>query len=93
MRAFGFYNIDGLSPQATLAERYKGKTLAFSSAKRDNFIASGVEGGAIFYDRCNFAGDRVICVNLVYPAARKEAWDSVVVRVAKSLRDAGRGGK
>jgi hypothetical protein len=60
--------------------------LAYTAIKRDSFIVSGENAGAIFYDRCNFAGDRVLCVNLVYPAAQRATWDKTVARVAKSLR-------
>lgn len=91
LRAFGFLNIDRLSPKATLAQRYEGKKLAYTSVKRDSFTVSGTEGGSIFYDRCNFASDRVICFNLAYPAADKAKWDKTVARIAPSLRTVSRG--
>jgi hypothetical protein len=91
LRAWGSYNIDNKSPRATVAERYAGKTLDYSSVKRDSYVASGTNGGNIFYDRCNFTGDRVLCVALVYPAAQKEKWDKIVARVSRSLRVVNRG--
>jgi hypothetical protein len=92
LRAFGFFNIDRQSPKAEVAQRYKGKQLAYTSVKRDSFIVSGTQGDAIFYDRCNFAGDRVLCFNLVYPAGQKAAWDKIVARMSRSLRTVSRGG-
>jgi hypothetical protein len=95
LRAFGFLNIDRQSPRVEVAARYQGKennkTLAYTSIKRDSFIVSGTlllstGGEAIFYDRCNFVGDRVICFNLTYPAAQKTTWDKAVARMARSLR-------
>jgi hypothetical protein len=91
MRAWGSYNVEKQSPRAALAERYAGKTLDYSSVKRDSYVVSGTERGAIFYDRCNFVGDRVLCVALVYPAAQKEKWDKIVARVSRSLRAVKRG--
>jgi hypothetical protein len=94
-RAFGFWNNDHQQPASLLKERYEGKTLGYSVVKRDYFVASGKQegrdGAAIFYDRCNLAGERVICVNLVYPAAQKKKWDAVVSRVTRSLRAVGGG--
>lgn len=93
LRAYGFYNVDRLTPKAEVAAHYNGRVLPYTAIKRDSFIVSGEENGAIFYDRCNFAGDRVFCVNLVYPAAQKAAWNKIVARVSHSLRavSAGRG--
>jgi hypothetical protein len=94
-RAFGFWNNDHQRPRALLKERTAGKTLSYSAVKRDYFVASGRQqgrdGAAIFYDRCNLAGERVICVNLVYPAAQKKKWDAIVSRVTRSLRAVGGG--
>jgi hypothetical protein len=91
LRAYGFYNIDNKSPRAYVAEYYAGKTLTYSSVKRDSYVVSGTREGTIFYDRCNFTGDRVLCVALVYPAAQKDKWDKVVTRVSGSLRVVRRG--
>jgi hypothetical protein len=91
MRAWGSYNIDNKSPRAYVTEYYAGKTLSYSSVKRDSYVASGTNGGNIFYDRCNFTGDRVLCVALVYPATQKAAWDKIVSRVSRSLRVVSRG--
>jgi hypothetical protein len=94
-RAFGFWNNDHQRPRALLEERTEGKTLDYSAVKQDSFVASGRQegrdGAAIFYDRCNLAGERVICVNLVYPAADKTKWDAIVPRLAGSLRAVGGG--
>jgi hypothetical protein len=95
LRAFGFWNNDHQRSRTLLTERYAGKTLSYSAVKRDYFVASGRQegrdGAAIFYDRCNLAGERVVCVNLVYPAAQKKKWDAVVSRVTRSLRAVGGG--
>ena len=92
-RAFGFWNNDHQRPAALLRERYEGKTLGYSVVKRDYFVASGKQdgrdGAAIFYDRCNLAGERVVCVNLVYPAADRKKWDAIVQRLTRSLRAVG----
>jgi hypothetical protein len=91
LRAWGSYNVEKQSPRAAVAERYAGTTLDYSSVKRDSYVVSGIERGAIFYDRCNFTGDRVLCIALVYPAAQKEKWDKIVTRVSRSLRVVRRG--
>jgi hypothetical protein len=94
-RVFGFWNNDHQRPRALLKERTEGKTLTYSAVKRDYFVASGQQegrdGAAIFYDRCNLAGERVICVNLVYPAADRKKWDAIVQRLTRSLRAVGGG--
>lgn len=95
LRAYGSYNIDNKTPRAYVAEYYAGKTLTYSSVKRTSYVVSGQigdqNGGNIFYDRCNFTGDRVMCINLVYPAAEKAKWDKIVGRVSRSLRAVTRG--
>jgi hypothetical protein len=91
LRAYGSYNIDNKTPRAYVAEYYAGKTLTYSSVKRTSYVVSGTDGGNIFYDRCNFTGDRVLCVNLVYPAAQKDKWDKIVGRMSRSLRAVSRG--
>jgi hypothetical protein len=91
LRAYGSSNIDNKSPRAYVAEYYAGKTLTYSSAKRDSYVVSGIERGAIFYDRCNFTGDRVLCVSLIYPVGQKGKWDKIVPRMSQSLRTVRRG--
>jgi hypothetical protein len=91
LRAYGSYNIGSKSPRAYVTGYYAGKTLSYSSVKRDSYVVSGTKDGVIFYDRCNFTGDRVLCVNLVYPAAQKDKWDKIIARVSRSLRAVKRG--
>jgi hypothetical protein len=91
LRAWGSYNIENKSPRAYVAQYYSGKTLSYSSVKRDSYAVSGMKDSAIFYDRCNFTGDRVLCVALIYPAAQKGKWDKIVARVSRSLRAVRRG--
>jgi hypothetical protein len=91
LRAYGSYNIDNKSPREYVAEYYASRTLSYSSVKRSSYVVSGTKDGAIFYDRCNFTGDRVLCVKLVYPAPQKEKWDKIVMRVSRSLRVVSRG--
>lgn len=86
LRAYGSYNVEKKSPRATIAEYYAGTTLDYSSVKHDSYVVSGIERGAIFYDRCNFAGDRMFCVKLVYPVGQKDKWDKIVARMSRSLR-------
>jgi hypothetical protein len=51
MRAWGSYNVEKKTPRACFAERYAGKnqntTLDYSSVKRDAFVVSGIERGAV----------------------------------------------
>jgi hypothetical protein len=93
LRVYGFWNDARKTPAAYVSEFYADKPLAYSAVKRDFFVASGSKGADTFYDRCNFIGNRVVCVNLVYPAAKKTSFDAIVARVANSLRDSGRGGR
>jgi hypothetical protein len=93
LRVYGFWNDEHKMPAAYVSEFYADKTLAYSAVKRDFFVASGNKGTDTFYDRCNFIGNRVVCVNLVYPAVKKTAFDGIVARVAKSMRDSGGGSR
>jgi hypothetical protein len=93
LRVYGFWNDARKTPAAYVSEFYADKPLAYSAVKRDFFVASGSKGADTFYDRCNFIGNRVVCVNMVYPAAKKTAFDAIVARVAKSMRDSGRGSR
>src|SRR5690348_7276469 len=52
------------------------------------FAISGVHDADIFYVRCNSGRDRSVlhCIYLIYPAAEKRAWDSIVTRISRTLR-------
>lgn len=49
------------------------------------FALSSVNGGRIYYSRCNFY-DAIYCIYLEYPQSEKVAWDGVVTRISRSLR-------
>jgi hypothetical protein len=53
------------------------------------FAISAVKDDTIYYSRCNFSrsGNPAIhCLDLVYPAREKRAWDAIVTRISRSLR-------
>jgi len=52
------------------------------------FAISGFHDADIYYVRCNSASDRTLlhCIYLIYPAAEKRAWDSIVTRISRTLR-------
>jgi hypothetical protein len=53
------------------------------------FAISAVKNDTIYYSRCNFShsGARAVhCLDLVYPAREKGAWDAIVTRISLSLR-------
>jgi len=55
------------------------------------FAISGVHDADIFYVRCNSGRERSVlhCIYLIYPAAEKRAWDSIVTRISRTLRPLG----
>jgi hypothetical protein len=50
------------------------------------FAISAVKDDTIYYSRCNFSLSAIHCVDLVYPASEKRAWDAIVTRISLSLR-------
>ena len=56
----------------------------------ERFVAvSAVQGGRIYYSRCNFpngANGPIHCMELVYSKNEKRRWDPIVTRVSLSLR-------
>jgi hypothetical protein len=53
------------------------------------FALSGIHAADIYYVRCNSSrSDRstLHCIYLIYPAAEKRAWDSIVTRISRTLR-------
>jgi len=54
------------------------------------FVAvSGIQGGRIYYSRCNFpygTSGPIHCLELVYGKGEKRMWDPIVTRMSLSLR-------
>jgi hypothetical protein len=62
------------------------RTLTYERVTSRFFVFSAPEGDRILYRRCNFARDRIHCVDLRYPRAEKRAFDGIVTRMSLSLR-------
>jgi hypothetical protein len=87
-------NTDHESPRS-----YVRKYLAVPKAKLDYtritdrfFVVSGIEGGRVFYSRCNYprgSSGPMHCLYLLYPQVETRAWDAVVTRISRSLRPTG----
>jgi hypothetical protein len=53
------------------------------------FAISALKEDMIYYSRCNFSRSgtgAIHCLDLVYPASEKRAWDAIVTRISLSLR-------
>jgi len=90
---FGHYNVENDTPAAYFERIVEKNGITYKQITATYYVASGVRGANIFYERCNFRkGDMatVDCFELSYPAAEKAAWDVIVTRISKSLR-AGKG--
>lgn len=90
---YGKRNVELDTPR-TYVEKYPDlRDTNYQRVTRDFFVVSRARKGIILYDRCNFPRNRdgiIDCISLTYPAEEREAWDSVVSRVSRSLRT-GRG--
>ena len=92
LRLFGFVNTRNQTPRRYLAgiPEYRAETFHYVRTTPRFFVASGVRDGMILYRRCNFsprADRRVGCLQLEYPQSEKRAWDHVVTRISRSLRN------
>ncbi len=55
------------------------------------FVVSGVQGGRVFYSRCNYprgSSGPMHCIYLLYPQSETRVWDPIVTRISRSLRPA-----
>jgi hypothetical protein len=73
------------TPAAFLARKNPPAGIVYRRITPNFFVVSSFRNGAIWYDRCNFAGSFVTCVLINYPAAEKRRWDAVVTRISNSL--------
>jgi len=63
--------------------------LEYERVTRSFFAISSTREGLVYYSRCNFsadAGGALHCFNLVYPQREERAWDAIVTRISRSLR-------
>ena len=89
----GGYNVENDTPASYYHRLVDAGRVMYKQIKRTYYVASGVRGGKIFYERCNFRkGDMatIDCFEISYPASEKSRWDAIVTRIGKSLR-AGKG--
>jgi hypothetical protein len=92
LRLFGFVNTRNQTPRGHLASipEFRAETFHYVRTAPRFFVASAVRDGMIVYRRCNFsarADRRVGCLQLEYPQSEKRAWDDVVTRISRSLRN------
>jgi hypothetical protein len=90
---YGHYNVENDTPASYFQRLVDSDRVTYKRIKRTYYVASGVRGDKIYYERCNFRkGDMatVDCFEISYPAAEKSRWDAIVIRISKSLR-AGKG--
>jgi len=86
------------NPDRETPRSYVRKFLAVPQAKLDYrritdrfFVVSGIEGGRVFYSRCNYprgSAGPMHCIYLLYPQVETRAWDAIVTRISRSLRPA-----
>ncbi len=63
--------------------------LEYERVTRSFFAISSTREGLVYYSRCNFsadAGGALHCFDLVYPQREERAWDAIVTRISRSLR-------
>jgi hypothetical protein len=81
------------SPDAFVARNLQvpAAALDYRRVSSKFFAISGVHDADIFYVRCNSGRERSVlhCIYLIYPAAEKRAWDSIVTRISRTLRPLG----
>jgi hypothetical protein len=90
LSVWGAYNLFGETPYAVICgQRCEGET--YRLARTTVAVSSGLREGRIYYEKCRVVRDRTNaqqfrCVRLNYDVAAKAAFDSVVKRIADSLR-------
>lgn len=88
--AFGTANRGGETPTEHLRATADFRSARFTYVRTGSrfFVVSGTRRGRIFYRRCNFTrgGSWISCFHVEYPQAEKRAWDRVVTRMSRSLR-------
>ena len=60
-------------------------TISYKRVTNRFFALSSENRGRIYYSRCNFY-DAIHCIYLEYPQSEKIAWDAIVTRISRSLR-------
>lgn len=89
---YGAYNVSADTPQSYLDNYFdfQGAVVGLKRATARFYVVSGTRDKNLFYERCNFPprhDDVIDCLTITYPAADKAAWDAVVARVSRSLRN------
>ncbi len=89
---YGAYNASADTPQSYLDNYFdfQGAVVGLKRATARFYVVSGTRDKNLFYERCNFPprhDDVIDCLTITYPAADKAAWDAVVARVSRSLRN------
>lgn len=86
----GILNVDDTVAEAFASreEAFDGETITYKHRDKHSVIVSGTKGDRIFYRKSILAcRDQVWdSVSIEYPAAQKQAFDSIVSRVAGSLK-------
>ncbi|HTZ02657.1 MAG TPA: hypothetical protein VMC05_10020 [Xanthobacteraceae bacterium] len=69
-----------------------GSTITYEARGKNWFVVSGTRGDRIFYEKhlLSHGGEMTEDLVISYPASRKDSYDPIVARMAKSLRS-GRG--
>jgi len=88
MSIYVFDNQEGRSPREYLKQHMtdRASSLDYIRIARRFFVTSKYAGEDILYRRCNFGPEKIHCIDLVYPADEKRAWDAPVTRMSLSLR-------
>lgn len=89
LSVYASYNVEADTPQRYVT-KYPDDKVSFRRVTKDFFAVSGRRGDDIFYRRCNFVGrddGTIHCFEISYPAADKAAFDPIVERMGKSLRE------
>ena len=92
IRVYGGYNLDDVKPKAQLDLMLKsfkrdGGSVTFKVVKSDFVALSGFKDGGktVYYAKVIFKEDRLLSLELTYPAAKKKELDAIVAHVSASL--------
>ena len=86
---YGARNVQNDKPADYVKKYVDPQGIAYKRTASRFYIVSRTRNSEIFYERCNFrphVNSIIDCINVTYPAREKVSWDSVVVRISRSLR-------
>ncbi len=88
MRVWGSHN----ALRRTLKQEYQagskdyGRGITYQALLKNSFVISGRRGGKIFYQKTIFKDDQFFTLTIEYKESKRQVYDSVVTKIAKSFK-------